>query len=149
MEEESNHPFDESTFNSNNDTNTTDITNINIEPSKAGVGMIEYLKYLNEDDWSSDGDSSMRMASMTMEAITPLVRMASMMTENIGDTRILIMMVSIVLMKRNTIVPNLIVMTIQIWLCHPKKCRLPTIKKICIQIILVFIRMMILFIATT
>ena len=57
MEEEDNHPFDESTSNGNNDNNTTDITSINIEPSKAGVEMIEYLKYLNEDDWSSDGGS--------------------------------------------------------------------------------------------
>ena len=54
MEEEDNYPFNDSTSNSNNDNNTTDITNINIEPSKAGVATIDN-QY--EGNWLSDGNS--------------------------------------------------------------------------------------------
>ena len=54
LEEEVDNPLDESTSNSNNDNTTTDITNINIESSKAGVEMIgdQY-----EDNWFSDSNS--------------------------------------------------------------------------------------------
>ena len=53
MEEEDDNSFDNSTFNNNNENNKTGITNIDIEPFKAGVGMING----NEEDWLSDGNS--------------------------------------------------------------------------------------------
>ena len=54
---------------------------------------------------------------------TLATRMASTTTENGGNTRILIIKIIItVIKKRNTMVPNPIMTTIQIRLHHPTKC---------------------------